>query len=120
MSYLVMKGTVPRLINVSGLSEGNVYWALFFADSTVCMTVSLFATAFSNATAAARLSGCDLPTEWSPSQPRNEVTSYLDERLPDQWIGRGGPVELPPRHQRMFSSCGLLRSMSVSVRCRRH
>jgi hypothetical protein len=31
-----------------------------------------------------------------PPHFHNEVRSYLDERLRNRWIGRGGPMELPP------------------------
>lgn len=33
----------------------------------------------------------------APIHFTNEVKQFLDEKFPDKWIGRGGPVEWPPR-----------------------
>jgi hypothetical protein len=33
----------------------------------------------------------------APPHFHNEVRSYLDERLRNRWIRRGGPMEWPPR-----------------------
>jgi hypothetical protein len=33
----------------------------------------------------------------APPHFHNEMRSYLDERLRNCWIGRGGPMEWPPR-----------------------
>jgi hypothetical protein len=33
----------------------------------------------------------------APKHLHNEVRSYLDERLRNHWIGRGGPMEWPQR-----------------------
>ena len=45
------------------------------------------------------------------------VTDVLNERFPDAWIGRGGPIPWPPRSQislhLIFSCGGTLRTLCM-------